>query len=132
MIYTSGSTGNPKGVVVTNRNVNNFIAGACNMVHFENYDNIVSVTTICFDIFVVETLLPLEIGLTIIFANNDEQNLPPLLNKLCLENNAEVLQTTPSRMELLVSDESNLEYVKNLKCIILGGEPFTDNILSKL
>ena len=132
LIYTSGSTGNPKGVMLTNRNVNNFITGTCNKIDFKKYSTIVSVTTMCFDIFVLESLLPLENGLTVIIANEDEQNIPTLLNKLCLENNVEMLQTTPSRMSLLMSDASSLEYLKQLKCVMIGGEPFPSNLLTDL
>lgn len=132
LIYTSGSTGNPKGVMLTNRNVNNFIAGTCNKIDFKNYSTIVSVTTMCFDIFVLESLLPLENGLTVVMANEDEQNIPSLLNKLCLENNVEMLQTTPSRMSLLMSDDNSLDYLKKLKCVMIGGEPFPSNLLNNL
>lgn len=132
LIYTSGSTGNPKGVMLSNKNVNNFIFGTCNKISFKNYSNIVSVTTMCFDIFVLESLLPLELGLTIILANETEQNIAPSLNKLCIENNVQMLQTTPSRMSLLMSDYNSLEYLKNLKCIMLGGEPFPETLLIEL
>lgn len=132
LIYTSGSTGNPKGVMISNKNINNFIFGTCNKIGLKNYSNIVSVTTMCFDIFVLESLLPLELGLTIILANETEQNIAPSLNKLCIENNVQMLQTTPSRMSLLMSDYNSLEYLKNLKCIMLGGEPFPETLLIEL
>ncbi|MCI8482443.1 MAG: amino acid adenylation domain-containing protein [Clostridia bacterium] len=132
LIYTSGSTGNPKGVMISNRNVNNFVYGVNHMIQFSKYKSIASVTTMCFDIFVLETILPLEIGLTIILASNEEQNIPALLNTICLNNNVDMLQTTPSKIGLLISDNSNLEYIKRLKCIMLGGEPLNENILLQL
>lgn len=132
LIYTSGSTGNPKGVMITNRNVNNFTSATCQKIQFNKYSSIVSVTTMCFDIFVLETLLPLEYGLTIVLANDVAQNMPALLNEICLNNNVEMLQTTPSKMELLISNNSSIEYVKHLKCIMLGGEPLNEIILAKL
>lgn len=132
LIYTSGSTGNPKGVMITNRNVNNFINATNKEIEFEKYKSIVSVTTMCFDIFVLETLLPLKYGLTIVLASDQAQNMPILLNEICLNNNVEMLQTTPSKMGLLISDNSSIEYVKHVKCIMLGGEPLNENILAKL
>lgn len=54
IIYTSGSTGNPKGVMLTNRNIVNYIYGINTVLNFSNNDTIVSVTTMCFDIFVTE------------------------------------------------------------------------------
>lgn len=130
VIYTSGSTGKPKGVMLTHKNVNNFIEATCNVIHFE--DVIVSVTTFCFDIFVLESLLPLQKGLTIVMANEEEQNIPQKLNELCLKNNVKMLQTTPARMSLLLSDTSSYEYIKKLKVIMLGGEAFPLNLLKEL
>lgn len=130
LIYTSGSTGNPKGVMLTHKNVNNFISATCDKIPFEG--NIVSVTTFCFDIFVLESLLPLQRGLTIVLANEQEQNIPKLLNNICVENNVTMLQTTPARMSLLLSDETSLDYLSLLKVIMLGGEPFPAKLLTQL
>ena len=130
VIYTSGSTGNPKGVAITHQNVNNFIEGVLSKIKFDKV--IVSITTICFDIFVLESILPLQKGLTVVLANEEEQTIPQLLNELCLKNNVTMIQTTPSKFSLLISDENSLEFVKNMKTIMLGGEPFPNNLLIKI
>jgi len=132
LIYTSGSTGNPKGVMLRHENVNNFIAGMCDAIPLVEADRIVSVTTMCFDIFVTESLLPLQRGMTIVMASEEEQNIPAHLNRLCLENGVKVLQTTPSKMLLLLSDPDALSYVENLDLILLGGEAFPVTLLEKL
>ncbi|MBR3003100.1 MAG: amino acid adenylation domain-containing protein [Clostridia bacterium] len=129
LIYTSGSTGKPKGVLLTHKNVNNFIQATTSKIDFKG--TIVSLTTFCFDIFVLESLLPLQHGLTIVIADEDEQNIPKLLNKICKTNNVTMLQTTPSRMNLLLSD-SSFTHLKNIKTIMLGGEAFPQNLLNNL
>lgn len=129
VIYTSGSTGNPKGVSISHKNVNNFIATVSRKINF--LGNIVSVTTFCFDIFVLESLLPLQIGQTVVLANDEEQNSPQKLNTLCMKYNVSMLQTTPSKMSLLLYDTS-LEFIKNLKVVMVGGEPFPSNLLELL
>ena len=130
VIYTSGSTGNPKGVAITHRNVNNFIQGTTSRIKFDKV--IVSVTTICFDIFVLESILPLQNGLTVVIANEEQQTIPELLNELCIKNNVAMIQTTPSKFSLLISDETSLDFLKNIKTIMLGGEPFPYNLLLKI
>ena len=120
LIYTSGSTGKPKGVTISNKNIINFCTGIAIQTPIQKFKNIVSITTICFDIFVLETLFPLLYGMTIIMANEEEQVNPKCLNTLCLKNNVNILQTTPSKFSLLLSDKNNLEYVKNLKYILIN------------
>ena len=129
LIYTSGSTGKPKGVMIKESNVVNFIYATKDRMNLEN-KTIVCITTICFDIFVFETLLPLSIGMKVVMANNEEQNNPILLNKLCLKNNVQVLQTTPSKFKLLMTD--NLEYLKHLEIVSLIGEQFPLDLLNSI
>ena len=132
IIYTSGSTGKPKGVMLKHSNINNFIQGMCNVVDFNSRKTIVSVTTISFDIFVLESLLPLEKGLKIIIANENEQNDARLFNSLCLENNVNIIQTTPSRFQVLISNSNELNYLESITDILVGGESFPKMLLEKL
>lgn len=132
IIYTSGSTGKPKGVMLKHSNINNFIQGMCNVVDFNSRKTIVSVTTISFDIFVLESLLPLEKGLKIVIANENEQNDARLFNSLCLENNVNIIQTTPSRFQVLISDSNELNYLESITDILVGGESFPKMLLEKL
>lgn len=132
IIYTSGSTGKPKGVKLKHHNINNFILGMCDKINFSKGKTIVSVTTICFDIFVLESLLPLQNGLTVILANEEEQNSQVLLNELCLKNKVNIIQTTPSRMKKLTADVEYCSYFKYITDILVGGEPFPNTLLEKL
>lgn len=131
IIYTSGSTGKPKGVMLSHKNVNNFITGMANIINFSANKTIVSVTTISFDIFVLETLLPLQKGLKIIIANEDEQMNVNLFNKLCTKNDVNIIQTTPSRFQFLISDSNQLDYLNNVTDILVGGESFPKLLLER-
>ena len=132
IIYTSGSTGKPKGVMLTHKNVINFIYGIMDRINFDINLNMVSLTTICFDIFVLESLLPMCTGITTVIANSNEQTIPQALNNLCLKNNIKILQTTPSKLMLLISNDHSLEYIKNLEYILVGGEAVPSNLVKKL
>ena len=120
-IYTSGSTGVPKGVLIKHKNVHNFILGMRQIIDFSEVNSLVSVATVCFDMFVFELWGSLLNGLTLILANENEQKLPHLLNKLCCENKVDIFQTTPSRFNLLF-DNNETECFKNIKHILVGGE----------
>lgn len=132
IIYTSGSTGMPKGVMLTHKNVNNFIQGMSEIINFSANKSIISVTTISFDIFVLETLLPLQKGLKIVIANELEQTNVNLFNKLCIENDVNIIQTTPSRFQFLISNSSELNYLNNITDILVGGESFSKSLLESL
>ena len=86
LIYTSGSTGKPKGVMLTHKNLHNFINGMKQLISFSSNKVMVSLTTICFDIFGLELWCSITSGLTLVLANEKEQNMPELLNELCIKN----------------------------------------------
>jgi len=65
VIYTSGSTGKPKGVMVTHRNVMNFFAGMDARVPFQAGARWLAVTSLSFDISVLELCWTLSRGLSV-------------------------------------------------------------------
>jgi non-ribosomal peptide synthetase component F len=136
VIFTSGSTGNPKGVMISHRNVVNYSNGnSYNVYHRiikKQYKNIISVTNIVFDIFVTESLLPIVNGITIFFSNDTEVAMQNRVNELIEENDIDVIQTTPTKMRSYISDRSNIGYLKKLKAIILGGEALTVDLYHEL
>src|SRR4030095_9142692 len=72
VIYTSGSTGKPKGVVVPHRAVVNFLTSMAREPGLAADDVLVAVTTLSFDIAVLELQLPLTLGATVVIAGRDE------------------------------------------------------------
>ena len=132
LIYTSGSTGKPKGVKISHKNLYNFVKGMNKIIKFNKHKTMVSVTTICFDIFGLELWCSLCFGLKLVIANEEEQNSPELLNKLCLENGVNIIQTTPSRFSTIFEEKSNLDFMKNITEILVGGEPLNDKLLTTM
>lgn len=132
VIYTSGSTGKPKGTLITHGNVVNFIKGITDRIDFNIDKTILSVTTFSFDIFVLESFLPLSIGQKIVLANNEEQSDPYALWELIEKNSVDMIQTTPSRMKMLTSENPLLSKLPQLTDIMVGGEAFPQQLLDKL
>ncbi|MEC0599321.1 amino acid adenylation domain-containing protein [Bacillus spizizenii] len=132
VIYTSGSTGKPKGVAVEHRAVHNFIEGITERIHFSHRSVMLSVTTCSFDIFGLETLLPLTRGLKVVITSEAEQKDPYLLNKTIIESDVNSIQLTPSRLKLMLSAENSKDSLKKLKLIMVGGEVFPKELLFEL
>jgi natural product biosynthesis luciferase-like monooxygenase protein len=76
VIYTSGSTGTPKGVVVTHRNVVNFFAAMDQRLDHEPPGRWLAVTSISFDISVLELLWTLARGFEVVIYTGREAELP--------------------------------------------------------
>ena len=66
VIYTSGSTGKPKGVVVTHDNVVNFFTGMDERIGCNEKDTMLAVTSISFDISVLELFWTLVRGAKVV------------------------------------------------------------------
>ncbi len=131
-VYTSGSTGQPKGVLITHRNVINFCNYGLDFIDITRFNRIICTTTIGFDMFVTESLLPLLNGMTVVLANESQAKTQSELNKLIIDKNVEILQTTPSKMKILISNQKERDYLSKLKAIILGGEVLEETLVDEL
>ncbi len=101
MIYTSGSTGKPKGVVITHGNLANFILSMLDDPGISEHDNILAITTISFDIHILELLVPLIAGSTIYVAPREAISDPDSLISLLSRNPITLLQATPTTWKML-------------------------------
>ena len=73
VIYTSGSTGKPKGVMVEHRNVVNFFVGMDDRIPHEEGDAWLAVTSLSFDISVLELFWTLARGFKLVVLGDDSK-----------------------------------------------------------
>ncbi|MCA0869495.1 LLM class flavin-dependent oxidoreductase [Seohaeicola saemankumensis] len=73
LIYTSGSTGTPKGVMVEHRNVANFFAGMDDRIDHEAGSVWLAVTSLNFDISVLELFWTLARGFKVVLSSEENR-----------------------------------------------------------
>lgn len=102
VIYTSGSTGTPKGVVIPHRAVVNMLQSMAQVPGIKASDVLMAVTTLSFDISVLELLLPLTVGAAVAVASSAETADAYALAGLIARHGANILQATPVTWRLLL------------------------------
>ncbi len=137
MIYTSGSTGRPKGVMLTHRGMAHYVADMPGKEMVNTLRSCCSVycsiTTLSFDISVMEYSLALSNGLTLYFANEQECNNADMLAERMMETKADVISGTPSRIQTLLASSKFCEALRKYgKLVICGGEKYPDKLMQDL
>jgi amino acid adenylation domain-containing protein len=101
VIFTSGSTGQPKSVAIEHRAVANLVASFGRSLGLGHDDRFVAVTTLSFDIAILELLLPLVCGADLVIATFDETRESDRLRSLIQRTGATAMQATPQTWRML-------------------------------
>lgn len=129
IIYTSGSTGSPKGVAISRTALNNFLAAMSRNFMKEEQSLLLAITTIAFDIAVLELFLPLWQQKTVFLANQQQHKDPFAITKILNDYPITLLQATPAMWKML----NDVDWQGKSKLIALcGGEPLTPTLAKRL
>jgi amino acid adenylation domain-containing protein len=129
IIYTSGSTGLPKGVQLPHRAVVNFLTTMAARPGLTSADTLVAVTTLSFDIAVLELFLPLCNGAQLVIADREVAGDGQRLAELIAASNTTVMQATPATWQLLLA--ADWPGQPGLK-ILCGGEALPRELADRL
>lgn len=129
VIYTSGSTGKPKGVVVKNQSVVNLLHAINLHLKITTSDRLLAVTTITFDISILELFLPLIVGATCVTAQYHTIIDGKALKSVIKQQHISILQATPYTWRMLI--EAGWINNRPFK-IICGGEALSPELAAQL
>lgn len=129
VIYTSGSTGRPKGVQIPHKAVVNFLRSMSETPGMQSGDVLVAVTTISFDIAVLELFLPLTVGAKVVLTSKETASDANLLSRVLTESKATMMQATPVTWQLLLA--RGWQATPGFK-ILCGGEAMPRTLADKL
>ena len=129
IVYTSGSTGRPKGVQIHHQAVVNFLCSMRENLRINADDTLLAVTTLSFDIAVLELILPLTVGAQVVIASSETVADGALLANELINVDATFMQATPASWRSLL--EAGWKGKDDLK-ILCGGEALTVDLAKEL
>ena len=135
VIYTSGSTGQPKGVMLSHRNLCNHMSWMQATFPLTEKDKVLQKTPFSFDASVWEFYAPLLVGGQLLLAQPGGHADTAYLKELIAQEQVTTVQFVPSLLQILIEQEG-LETCHSLKQIFCGGEALPvalqENVLSNL
>ncbi len=133
VLYTSGSTGKPKGVEICHQAVVNVLMSMLRRPGLTREDRLLAVTSLSFDISVVEMLLPLITGAEVVMVGREvAADGIALLNAL-VESRATVMQATPATWRLLLEAGWKPDWRgRDRFTVITGGEALSRELADRL
>ncbi|NOQ25906.1 MAG: amino acid adenylation domain-containing protein [Bacteroidales bacterium] len=131
IIYTSGTTGKPKGVMIENRSLVNYIWWAKKVYVGNETVNFPFYTSVSFDLTVTSIFTPLISGNAVVVYSDIPNEI--LLNKVLNDNKSGVIKLTPSHLKLIRDDSSIIPSdVSNVKRFIVGGEQLETKLANEI
>jgi amino acid adenylation domain-containing protein len=129
MIYTSGSSGRPKGVMVTQRALTNFLHSMQGTLAVRQDEVLAAVTTLSFDIAGLELYLPLIAGARILLISRETARDGHELHETLIQHAVTMMQATPSTWSLLELDGWRPRAGFKILC---GGEALSRELAAQL
>ncbi|WP_257165789.1 non-ribosomal peptide synthetase [Bradyrhizobium sp. SRS-191] len=132
VIYTSGSTGLPKGVMVRHGAVANFLATMAEQPGIANADCVLGLTSLSFDIAVLELWLPLTCGARIVLADRAATQDPATLKAMVIRHGVTIIQATPSSWRMLLDHDEGAAWLPDGCRVLSGGEALAPDLARRL
>ncbi|MFI7129369.1 amino acid adenylation domain-containing protein [Nonomuraea sp. NPDC050153] len=129
LMFTSGSTGRPKGVAVPHRAVANLLESFAELLPIGPQDRWLAVTTLSFDISVLELLLPLFTGGRVVIAATAEVSDGWALRERAAAEGVTIMQATPAGWRILLESGGVPATIRTRLC---GGEALPRDLADAL
>jgi len=131
VIYTSGTSGRPKGVMVGQKSLANYICWAAD--HYVKGEDTVFplFTSVSFDLTVTSIFTPLITGNAMVIYKEGELELP--IEKIVAENMVDIIKLTPSHLKLLIQGSWMASgATSRVRRFIVGGENLPSDLAGKI
>ena len=127
VIFTSGSTGEPKAVEIEHEAMANALKAARDLLEFTADDTFLAVTTLAFDISIIEVFLPLIVGADILLRDKQTLLNPQDMARLVRKEGVTVIHTGPSVWSVIFSQIPDFP---RLRVAVSAGEAISPQFAS--
>ncbi len=126
ILYTSGTTGKPKGVMVTNANLVNYVTWAKSEYGNGVRQNYPLFTSVSFDLTVTSMFMPLVTGGKIVsFKGNDHvENIQTIFSNQSIN----AIKLTPSHLKIIANLPTESIQKCGITTMVVGGESLASNV----
>ena len=122
VLFTSGSTGQPKGVMLSHRNLIEPVRLLSHMAHINSRSRLLQFASCAFDVHLLDICCAMFNGATLCQVSND--NLTSNLSEWIGMMKVDMVNLTPSVISILECNEKT-----TLKYMVTSGEPVTQAII---
>lgn len=129
MVYTSGSTGNPKGVIISNRALAEFVCSAISRYNITSADRVLHFAPLHFDASVEEIFCSLCAGASLVIRSEEMAQSFEMFERECNQQKISVLDLPTAFWHEWVSYRENQNSVcstselpQAIRTVIIGGE----------
>ncbi len=129
-LHTSGSTGMPKMALLCHRNIRSFLAG--NQRFWEGTDTVVSATIVTFDAFIMDSVLSVAMGKTVILATEEEIYNQNSFEQLFSHSENNMFFATPTKLENYITNSESRSFLSRIRSFVVGGEVFGRPLLEMI
>ena len=128
VMFTSGSSGRPKGVMIERRSLSALLDAVARLEPVASRRRVLALTNVGFDISVLEMLLPLAVGASVVVTGPDGMRAPDALFELIASQGVDLVQATPSALSVLLDEGLRLDGIT----VLCGGEAAPPGLFQRL
>jgi amino acid adenylation domain-containing protein len=131
LLYTSGSTGDPKGIMLTHRNVASFVEWAANTFEVSSSDRVLSHAPLHFDLSLFDIFCTLTRHGTVHLVDEMMARFAGAVRGLIESAGISVWYSVPTAL-MQLQERRALEGIRSLRLVAFAGEVFPVPILRQL